>query len=96
MVLNLSHKKSNLILTLDMTMPLSPNELQALDRKLASLTHELAEIASLLRSRYDEADELAALAQNLQADFVILAHQLHRRASASRAEKSFTEKSNIA
>ena len=77
-------------------MPLTPNELLALDRKVAGLTHELDEIASLLRSRYNEDDELATLARNLQADFLILAHQLHRRAAAARAEPFVAAKSQTA
>ena len=77
-------------------MPLSSNELQALDRKVADLTHELADIASLLRSRYDATDELTTLARNLQADFLVMAHQLHRRAMIARVDASANEKSHIA
>ena len=56
-----------------MTMPLTPDELQAVDRKVASLSREVADVASLLSSRYGEADELAALARSAHADFMSFA-----------------------
>jgi hypothetical protein len=79
-----------------MATPLSMNELQALDRKVASLVHELSEIASLLRSRYGEKEELAAVAIGVHEDFTQLANQLHRRAVTARAEAQPADQSRIA
>jgi len=79
-----------------MATPLSPNELQALDRKLGSLAHDLLEIASLLRSRYGESDELAVSAAAVHEQFTGIASQLHRRSAAMRVEAGLAEKSRIA
>ena len=79
-----------------MATPLSPNELQALDRKLGSLAHDLLEIASLLRSRYGETDELAVSSAAVHEQFSGIANQLHRRALAVRVETGLAEKSRIA
>ena len=79
-----------------MPTPLSPNELQALDRKLGSLVHDLREVASLLRSRYGESDELAVSAAAVQEHFARMASQVHRRATAVRTEAGLEKRSLIA
>jgi hypothetical protein len=79
-----------------MATPLSPNELQALDRKLGSLAYDLLEIASLLRSRYGENDELAMSSTAVHEQFTAVAKQLHRRAVAVRVEAGLADKSRIA
>ena len=79
-----------------MATPLSMNELQALDRKVASLEHELSEIAHLLRSRYGDTEEMAANATAAHEEFSRVASQLHRRAVAARAEAQPADHSRIA
>lgn len=79
-----------------MTMPLTPDELQAVDRKVASMSREVAEVASLLRSRYGEDDELAALARGVHADFIAMSQHLHRMAVTARVEASVTHKAQPA
>ena len=79
-----------------MTMPLTPDELQALDRKVASLSREVADVACLLSSRYGDLDELAVLARGAQADFIAMSQQLHRMAVAARLDASVTHKSQSA
>ena len=79
-----------------MTMPLTPDELQAVDRKVASLSREVADVALLLSSRYGEADELAALARGAQADFIAMSQHIHRMAMAAHAEASVTHRAQSA
>jgi NTP pyrophosphatase (non-canonical NTP hydrolase) len=79
-----------------MATPLSMNELQALDRKVASLAHEVSEVASLLRSRYGESEELAAAAAAVCDDLSNVANQLHRRALAARNGAPPADQSRIA
>jgi len=69
-----------------MIAPLSANELQALEWKVASLSRDVAEIASLLRSRYGETDELAAMARSLQEDHALMTRLVRRRAIVARGE----------
>jgi hypothetical protein len=69
-----------------MIAPLSANELQALDWKVSSLSRDVAEVASLLRSRYGENDELAALAKSLSEDHALITRLLRRRAMVARGE----------
>ena len=76
--------------------PLSPNEFQALDRKLESLAHDLREVAALLRSRYGASDEVASSAAVIQERFAALTNQMHRRAMAARIDSVLNDKSRIA
>jgi len=72
------------------------NELQALDRKVACLADELAEVARLLVSRYGEDEPLAAAASSARETISQVAHQLHRRAVAARSEAQPPDNSRIA
>jgi hypothetical protein len=62
------------------------NELQALDRKVASLANELFEVAHLLRSRYGETEPLAADAIAAHEEFLRVVNQVHRKTIAARVE----------
>ena len=79
-----------------MATPLSMNELQALDRKVASVVDELAEVARLLRTRYGDQEPVAADASSAYDQFSRVANQIHRQAVASRAEAQPKDQSRIA
>lgn len=77
-------------------MPLSADELKALDRKVGDLSREVAEIDSLLCSRYGETDQLAASARAAQKDFIDMANHLHSRAVAAQVKPGVTRRWRIA
>ncbi len=56
---------------------LSHNELETLDRQVATINYQLGEIANLLESRVGVTAELAASARAIQKEFAGLARQIH-------------------
>ena len=68
-----------------MKAPLSQNEMEILDRQVATLNYQLTEIAHLLESRIGETDDLAISARRVQEEFAKLAHRIHRQNSLSGA-----------
>ena len=61
----------------DLKAALSQNELETLDRQVATIDYQLGEIANLLESRVGAATELAASARAIQKEFARLARQIH-------------------
>ncbi len=66
-----------------MKSALSHNEIQILDRHVATLSHQLSEIADLLESRMGDDDELATSARDAEREFTKLAQGVRRRLSMS-------------
>jgi len=62
-----------------MKAALSRNEMEILDRHVATLTNQLSEIAGLLESRLGETNELATAAKNAQREFARFAHRIRRQ-----------------
>jgi hypothetical protein len=79
-----------------MKAPLSQNEMEILDRQVATLDYQLSEIAQLLESRMGETDELAISARTVQADFAKLAHRIHRQKALSSGGQEARGKSQSA
>jgi predicted nucleic acid-binding Zn-ribbon protein len=66
-----------------MQSALSPNEIEILDRQVATLSYQLSEIAGLLESRLGETSELATSARHAQREFAEFAKRVRRRVSLS-------------
>ena len=64
-----------------MKTPLSPNELEMLDRQVAGMVLQLTEIANLLETRLGEKTELALAARSIQEDFANFARRVHRESA---------------
>jgi hypothetical protein len=64
---------------LSMKSALSHNEIEILDRQVATLSYQLSEIAALLESRLGETNELAASARHAQQEFAKFAQRMRRR-----------------
>jgi hypothetical protein len=79
-----------------MKAALSRNEMEILDRHVATLTHQLSEIAELLESRLGETNELATSARNAQREFARFAHRIRRQAVVSRGDPTLQNKSQLA
>jgi len=79
-----------------MKAALSRNEMEILDRHVATLTHQLTEIAELLETRLGDTNELATAARNAQREFAIFAHRIRRQAIVTRGDQSLKEKSQTA
>lgn len=62
-----------------MKAALSHNEVEILDRQVATLCYQLSEIAGLLESRLGETNELATSARHAQQEFAKFAHRVRRR-----------------
>ena len=62
-----------------MNSPLSRNELELLDRQVAQLNYQLAEIATLLESRLGKANETAVSARTIQQSFDRFSHRMLQR-----------------
>jgi hypothetical protein len=60
-----------------MKAPFSQNELPILDRQMAKLNCELAEIVSLFESRLGEANDFAVGARSVAEGFAALARKVH-------------------
>jgi hypothetical protein len=62
-----------------MRAALSHNEIEILDRQVATMSYQLSEIAGLLESRLGENNELAASARAAQQEFAKFAYRIRRR-----------------
>jgi hypothetical protein len=69
-----------------MKNPLSRNELEILDRQVAAISYQLAEISHLLESRLGTHTELATQAKAAQNEFTNLARRIHQQAELARAQ----------
>jgi len=79
-----------------MKAALSRNEMEILDRHVATLTNQLSEIASLLESRMGETNELATSARIAQREFARFAHRIRRQTVVVRGEERPLSKSQTA
>ena len=79
-----------------MKAALSRNEMEILDRHVATLTNQLSEIANLLESRLGETNELATSARNAQREFARFAHRVRRQALVVRGAELLESKSQSA
>jgi hypothetical protein len=79
-----------------MKASLSRNEMEILDRHVATLTHQLSEIAGLLESRLGETNELAASARNAQREFARFAHRIRRQTAVVSGDQPLQNKSQTA
>jgi hypothetical protein len=79
-----------------MKASLSCNEMEILDRHVATLTHQLSEIANLLESRLGETNELATSARTAQREFARFAHRIRRQTVVSRGDQSLQNKAQTA
>ena len=79
-----------------MKAALSRNEMEILDRHVATLTNQLSEIASLLESRLGETNELATSARNAQREFARFAHRVRRQTVVVRGEERPDSKAQTA
>jgi hypothetical protein len=66
-----------------MKSALSQNEVEILDRQVATLSYQLSEIAGSLESRLGETNELAASARRAQREFSSFADRVRRRVALS-------------
>jgi hypothetical protein len=62
-----------------MRSALSHNEIEILDRQVATLGYQLSEIARLLESRLGDSNELATSARHAQEEFAKFAHRVRLR-----------------
>jgi len=79
-----------------MKAALSRNEMEILDRHVATLTHQLSEIAELLETRLGETNELATSARTAQREFARFAHRIRRQAVVARGEETLRDKPQTA
>jgi len=79
-----------------MKSALSRNEMEILDRHVATLTNQLSEIANLLESRLGETNELATTARNAQREFARFAHRVRRQTVVVRGQAQPESKSQTA
>ena len=79
-----------------MKAALSRNEVEILDRHVATLTHQLSEIAELLQTRLGETNELAISAKSAQREFARFAHRVRRQAIVVRGDQAPLNKSQTA
>jgi hypothetical protein len=68
-----------------MKSALSRNEIEILDRQVATLSYQLSEIAGLLESRLGETNELAISARTAQQQFSQFAQRVRLRVALSEA-----------
>lgn len=69
-----------------MRAPLSRNEIEILNRHVATLTHQLSEIGSLLESRLGETNEFTVSARSAQREFARFADRIRRQAAITRED----------
>jgi hypothetical protein len=62
-----------------MRVPLSRNEMEILDRQLATLNYQMTEIAHLLEVRLGNTNELAGTAKGVCDQLAKLANRIHRQ-----------------
>jgi len=67
-----------------MRAPLSRNEIEILNRHVATLAHQLAEIGSLLESRLGDTNEFTVCAKSAQREFARFADRVRRHATLNR------------
>ncbi len=79
-----------------MKASLSRNEMEILDRHVATLTLQLSEVANLLESRLGETNELATSARSAQREFARFAHRIRRQTIVTRGDQPFQNKSQTA
>ena len=79
-----------------MKTPLSQNEMEALDRQVATINYQLSEIANLLESRLGAATELASSARATQQEFAKLARRIHVQATVSGQDRASSKSSGAA
>ena len=70
-----------------MISALSHNEIEILDRQVATLSYQLSEIAGLLESRLGESNELAVSARGAQQEFAQFAQRMRRRVALSETSR---------
>jgi hypothetical protein len=63
----------------NMRVPLSRNEMEILDRQLATVNHQMTEIAHLLEVRLGNTNELAGTAKLLCEQLTKLSNRVHRQ-----------------
>ncbi|HTB18424.1 MAG TPA: hypothetical protein VK708_09915 [Bryobacteraceae bacterium] len=71
-----------------MKSALSHNEIEILDRQVATMSYQLSEIAGLLESRLGENNELATSARNAQQEFAKFAQRMRRRVTLQETGRS--------
>ena len=62
-----------------MKVPLSRNEMEILDRQMATLSFQLTEIAHLLEVRLGNTNDMASSARGVCDQFTKLANRVHRQ-----------------
>ena len=62
-----------------MRVPLSRNEMEILDRQMATVNFQLTEIAHLLEVRLGSTNDLAGSARGVSDQFTKLANRIHRQ-----------------
>lgn len=70
-----------------MQSALSYNEIEILDRQVATLSYQLSEIVNLLESRLGDNNELAVSARQAQREFRQFAQRMRRRATLSESAR---------
>jgi len=79
-----------------MKAALSRNEMEILERHVATLTHQLSEVAGLLESRLGETNELASSARCAQREFARFAERIRRQAVVARGDQAPLNRSQTA
>ena len=81
-----------------MKVPLSRNEMELLDRQMATLNFQLTEIAHLLEVRLGNTNDMASSARVVCDQFTKLANRVHRQNAleTSIAHKDQTQQSQSA
>jgi len=81
-----------------MKVPLSRNEMELLDRQMATLNFQLTEIAHLLEVRLGNTNDMASSARGVCDQFTKLANRVHRQNAleTSIAHKDQTQQSQSA
>lgn len=79
-----------------MKAPLSRNEIEILNRHVATIAHQLSEIGGLLESRLGETNEFTVSARNAQREFARFADRIRRQAAITREEPQPSNESQTA
>lgn len=79
-----------------MKAPLSRNEIEILNRHVATIAHQLSEIGSLLESRLGETNEFTVSARSAQREFARFADRIRRQAAIVREERQPSNESRPA
>jgi len=83
---------------MSMKVPLSRNEMEILDRQMATVNFQLTEIAHLLEVRLGSTNDMASSARGVCDQFTKLANRVHRQNAleTSIAHKDQTQQSQSA